>query len=188
MMDCSHEDYTILKRRGRQITARCNDCGEVVTWVREKRIPVPIVINRHESSERTTVMLERDRVVILDEVLDVEGEDVEVHAIEVGNKRVDREQADAIDCIWGVSLSFPQIVGVSVHLPERTLSYKVAVERDRWFGVGDVLQIGMITFKVTSLITERGKRKKAAADEIKRIYGTPTTMLAEEMLEVYHGV
>jgi uncharacterized Zn finger protein len=156
--------------------------------VREKRIPVPIVINRHESSERTDVLLERDRVIVLDEVLDVDGEDVEVHGIEVGNKRVDSEEADAIDCIWGVSLSHPRIIGVSVHLPQRTLSYKVAVDRDRWFGVGDVLQIGVVTFKVTSLITERGKRKKAAADEIKRIYGTPTNMLAEAMLEVYDGV
>jgi len=186
-MECDHEEYMILKERGRQITAKCLECGEVFTFLREKSIAVPVVINRRENSQKSTVRLERGTSVRKGDIIEVDGEEIEVHAIEVGNKRVDKESAEAIDTIWGVSISYPKVIGVSIHTPKATLSYKVIAQRDEIYKIGDVYQVGNMSFEVTAMITESGKRKSAYGDEIKRLYGNPSTRLARELLEVYDG-
>ncbi|HOP08798.1 MAG TPA: HVO_0476 family zinc finger protein [Candidatus Methanofastidiosa archaeon] len=187
-MECEHEEYDILKERGRQVTAKCLNCGEIFTFTKEKSIMVPIVINRRENSEKSCLRMKRDRTVKVGDLLDVEGEVVEVHAIEVGNRRVDSEAVDLITSLWGVSLTYPKVIGVSVHLPKGTLSYKVKVDRDGLFRIGDVCQIGDMVFELTAMITDSGKRKSAYGDEIKRIYGIPSRKLANLLLEVYNGV
>ncbi|MHC1604357.1 MAG: HVO_0476 family zinc finger protein [Candidatus Methanofastidiosia archaeon] len=186
-MECSHEEFEVLRTRGREITARCLFCGEVFSFVKEKRIFLPVIISRHEKTFKKKLEIEGDREITVGEVLDVGGEDVEVHAIEVGNRRVEREKASSITTLWGISLTFPQIVGISLHFPKKTASYKAKVDREKVFGIGDVFQIGGTSFEITSIMTTSGKRKKAIGDEIKRIYGRPSNRLARELLEAYHG-
>ncbi len=186
-MNCSHKDYVILKQRGRQITAQCSDCKEIFTIIKEKPIFVPIIINRHDKSEKKKISLEKGRKIVLMELLDVDGEDVEIHAIELKDRRVDKAEVKDIVWLWGVSISFPHIMAVSVHHPHKTVSYKVKVERGKYYGIGDILQIGNVTFEVNNIMSETGKRKKAEASEIKRLYGKPVKRIAYEILEVYDG-
>ena len=186
-MQCTHEEYTVLKTRGREIMAQCSECGEIFTIILEKEIRIPMVFSRHGTSEKASVMLRKDRKVIVGEVLVVDGEDVEVHAIEIGERRPSSALVTEITGLWGISLSFPNVIGISVHHPHRTTSYKAMVDRDAWFSVGDVLQIGAETFEVTNIMTGRGKRAKAPGDDIKRLYGRPSTRLATVLLEAYDG-
>ncbi|MBN1785402.1 MAG: translation initiation factor 2 [Candidatus Methanofastidiosa archaeon] len=186
-MSCDHEEYVVLKERGRLVTAKCLDCEQIFTFKKEKDVKVPVIVNRRGSSEKSSVNLERDRMVVLDEILDLGDEEIEVHSIEVGNKRVKSEKASEITSIWGISLTYPKVVGASIHFPRKTASYKVIVDRETIYNVGDPIQVGATTFKVTTLITERGKRKAAYGDEIKRIYGTPSNISPLHVLEVYDG-
>jgi len=188
-MDCPHEEYEILKQRGRELTVKCLECNEIFKIIKEKEkdITVPVIINRRENSVKSRASVKERATLNVGDVLDVNGETVEIHSIEVGNKRVESMEASKIDSIWGISLSYPMVIGVSVHIPNKTLSFKVKVERDGLFRIGDVLQIGKTTFEVTSMITTRGKRQSAYGDEIKRIYGKPSKGLAIQLLEAYDG-
>jgi len=187
-MECMHEEYTVLKERGRQVTAKCLECGEIFTFIREKSIRVPIVINRRERSEKSSVIIPRDAMVRVGDIFDVDEEQIEVHSIEVGNKRVDAQMAEEINTLWGVSLIHPKVIGVSVHMPRGTISYKVKVDRDAVFRIGDVLQIGKIVFEISAMMTQTGKRKIAYGDDLKRLYGSPSNKIADMLLEVYDGV
>jgi uncharacterized Zn finger protein len=187
IMQCRHEEYTVLKTRGRSVTAQCSECGEIFTFTTDKDIPVPVVISRYDKSFKSNIRLPRDQELVEGELLDLDGEEIEVHSLEVGDKRLKKAMVGDITTIWALSVSFPNVVGVSVHHPKRTNSYKVTIERDAVFGIGDVLQVGAETFEVDTVMTSRGKRKSACGDEIKRLYGTPTRKLATTILEVYDG-
>lgn len=186
-MQCRHNEYTILKERGRSVTAQCDDCGEVFTFVREKDIVVSLVVSRHDKSHKSKISMPGDRELVQGELLDLDGEDVEVHSLEVGDRRLKKALARDVSTIWAISVSFPNVIGVSVHHPSRTNSYKVTVDREALFGIGDVLQVGAETLEVDTIMTSHGKRKSAYGDEIKRLYGVPSKKLATVLLEVYDG-
>ncbi len=186
-MQCRHDEYTVLKTRGRSVTAQCNECGEVFTYTIEKDISVPIVVSRYDKSHKANIMLRRGRELVKGELLDLDGEDVEVQSLEIGDKRLTKAHVGDIATIWATSVSFPNVIGISVHHPKKTNSYKVTVDREKLFGIGDVLQVGPETFEVETVMTSHGKRKSAYGDDIKRLYGVPTKKLATAILVVYDG-
>ncbi len=101
---------------------------------------------------------------------------VEITSLETKKgSRVSKSIVSDLDTIWGSSLDTLARVGISVDFHGRISSYKVEVERDFIFNIGDLVKIENTIFKIKSLKTMDRKMRKGSANAgiIKRIYGRP---------------
>ncbi len=178
---CESESYEILKSKGKHskdLLLKCEECGNVYreTIIREKPVDVRIVISEFEKSKKEFIKLYPDEVLMVDDILDLNGKEVAVNSIETKNSaRVYRSQVSDIETIWASSMDIPARVGISVDFGGRIISKKVDVDRDFEFTVGDIVKVGNLIFKITSLKTIERKLRKgfARASVTKRVYGRP---------------
>lgn len=178
---CESESYEILKSKGKhskELLLKCEECGNVYreTIIREKPVDVRIVISEFEKSKKEFIKLYPDEVLMVDDILDVGGKEVAVNSIETkSSARVYRSSVSDIETIWASSMDIPARVGISVDFGGRIISKKVDVDRDFEFAVGDIVKVGNLVFKVTSLKTIERKVRKgfAKAYVTKRVYGRP---------------
>ncbi|HEX3012955.1 MAG TPA: HVO_0476 family zinc finger protein [Methanobacterium sp.] len=178
---CESESYEILKSKGKhskELLLKCEECGNVYreTIIREKPVDVRIVISEFEKSKKDFIKLYPDEVLMVDDILDVGGKEVAVNSIETkSSARVYRSPVSDIETIWASSMDIPARVGISVDFGGRIISKKVDVDRDFEFAVGDIVKVGNLVFKVTSLKTIERKVRKgfAKAYVTKRVYGRP---------------
>lgn len=178
---CESESYEILKSKGKHskdLLLKCEECGNVYreTIIREKPVDVRIVISEFEKSKKAFVKLYPDEVLMVDDILDLDGKEVAVNSIEIKTSaRVYRSQVSDIETIWASSMDIPARVGISVDFGGRIISKKVDVDRDFEFTVGDIVKMGNLIFKINSLKTIERKLRKgfAKAYVTKRVYGRP---------------
>ena len=178
---CESESYEILKSKGKhskELLLKCEECGNVYreTIIRDKPVDVRIVISEFEKSEKAFVKLYPDEVLMVDDILDLDGKEVAVNSIEIKTSaRVYRSQVSDIETIWASSMDIPARVGISVDFGGRIISKKVDVDRDFEFTVGDIVKMGNLIFKITSMKTIERKLRKgfAKAYVTKRVYGRP---------------
>ncbi len=178
---CESESYEILKSKGKhskELLLKCEECGNVYreTIIREKPVDIRIVISEFEKSKKEFIKLYPDEVLMVDDILDVGGKEVAVNSIETkSSARVYRSSVSDIETIWASSMDIPARVGISVDFGGRIISKKVDVDRDFEFAVGDIVKVGNLVFKVTSLKTIERKVRKgfAKAYVTKRVYGRP---------------
>lgn len=178
---CESESYEILKSKGKhskELLLKCEECGNVYreTIIREKPVDVRIVISEFEKSKKAFVKLYPDEVLMVDDILDLDGKEVAVNSIEIKTSaRVYRSQVSDIETIWASSMDIPARVGISVDFGGRIISKKVDVDRDFEFTVGDIVKMGNLIFKINSLKTIERKLRKgfAKAYVTKRVYGRP---------------
>lgn len=178
---CESESYEILKSKGKhskELLLKCEECGNVYreTIIREKPVDVRIVISEFEKSKKAFVKLYPDEVLMVDDILDLDGKEVAVNSIEIKTSaRVYRSQVSDIETIWASSMDIPARVGISVDFGGRIISKKVDVDRDFEFTVGDIVKMGNLIFKINSIKTIERKLRKgfAKAYVTKRVYGRP---------------
>ncbi|MCZ3366870.1 MULTISPECIES: HVO_0476 family zinc finger protein [Methanobacterium] len=178
---CESESYEILKSKGKhskELLLKCEECGNIYreTIIREKPVDVRIVISEFEKSKKAFVKLYPDEVLMVDDILDLDGKEVAVNSIEIKTSaRVYRSQVSDIETIWASSMDIPARVGISVDFGGRVISKKVDVDRDFEFTVGDIVKMGNLIFKITSMKTIERKLRKgfAKAYVTKRVYGRP---------------
>ena len=178
---CESESYEILKSKGKhskELLLKCEECGNIYreTIIREKPVDVRIVISEFEKSKKAFVKLYPDEVLMVDDILDLDGKEVAVNSIEIKTSaRVYRSQVSDIETIWASSMDIPARVGISVDFGGRIISKKVDVDRDFEFTVGDIVKMGNLIFKINSLKTIERKLRKgfAKAYVTKRVYGRP---------------
>ena len=178
---CESESYEILKSKGKhskELLLKCEECGNVYreTIIREKPVDVRIVISEFEKSKKAFVKLYPDEVLMVDDILDLDGKEVAVNSIEIKTSaRVYRSQVSDIETIWASSMDIPARVGISVDFGGRITSKKVDVDRDFEFTVGDIVKMGNLIFKINSIKTIERKLRKgfAKAYVTKRVYGRP---------------
>ena len=178
---CESESYEILKSKGKhskELLLKCEECGNVYreTIIREKPVDVRIDISDYEKSKKAFVNLYHDEVLMVDDILDLDGKEVAVNSIEIKTSaRVYRSQVSDIETIWASSMDIPARVGISVDFGGRIISKKVDVDRDFEFTVGDIVKMGNLIFKINSLKTIERKLRKgfAKAYVTKRVYGRP---------------
>ncbi|MFA4663432.1 HVO_0476 family zinc finger protein [Pyrococcus kukulkanii] len=189
--ECGSEDVEVIKERGREITLKCNECGHVWIITLPKLKKVPVIVSKHERSFREFAELPEDETVKVGDVIELENDEVRVLSIELpGGKRVRRAKVQEIQTIWGESLTYPKVFGVSIYLPGGiTQSFKVVVDRDEEFVVGEVIEVGGYTFKVEMIKTERKLMRsgKAKADKIVRLMGHAIRGRARRKLKIYEG-
>ncbi|OEC87038.1 MULTISPECIES: HVO_0476 family zinc finger protein [Methanobacterium] len=178
---CESESYEILKSKGKhskELLLKCEECGNIYreTIIREKPVDVRIVISEFEKSKKDFVKLYPDEVLMVDDILDLDGKEVAVNSIEIKTSaRVYRSPVSDIETIWASSMDMPARVGISVDFGGRITSKKVDVDRDFEFTVGDIVKMGNLIFKINSIKTIERKLRKgfAKAYVTKRVYGRP---------------
>lgn len=178
---CESESYEILKSKGKhskELLLKCEECGNVYreTIIREKPVDVRIVVSEFEESKKDFIKLYPDEVLMVDDILDLDGKEVAVNSIEIKTSaRVYKSPVSDIETIWASSMDIPSRVGISVDFGGRIISKKVDVDRDFEFTVGDVVKLGNLVFKISSMKTLERKVRKgfARASVTKRVYGRP---------------
>ncbi|USS40215.1 translation initiation factor 2 [Thermococcus aggregans] len=189
--ECGSEEVEVLSERGREVKLRCNECGYVWQITLSKLIKVPVIVSKHERSFKKFAELPEDEEIKIGDIVELEDDEVRITGIELEeNKRVKKAPIREVKTLWGESLTYPKVIGVSIYLPKGiTQSFKVKVDRNEEFAVGEVLEVGGYTFKIEKIKTESKmlRHGKAKADKIVRIMGRPIRARASRSLEIYRG-
>ncbi|WP_297465458.1 HVO_0476 family zinc finger protein [Thermococcus sp.] len=190
--ECGSGDVEVIKERGRELTLKCNECGNVWHVTLPKPVKVPLIVSKHERSFKTEAELPEGEEIKVGDIVETEDDEVRITGIELdGDKRVEKARIGEIKTLWGESLNYPKIIKVSIYLPKGlTQAFRVKVPRDEEFAVGEVLEVGGYTFKVEKIKTERKmlRHGKAKAGEIVAIMGHHIPKArARRNLEIYRG-
>ncbi len=190
--ECGSGDVEVIKERGRELTLKCNECGNVWHVTLPKPVKVPLIVSKHERSFKTEVELPEGEEIKVGDIVETEDDEVRLTGTELdGDKRVEKARIGEIKTLWGESLNYPKIIKVSIYLPKGlTQAFRVKVPRDEEFAVGEVLEVGGYTFKVEKIKTERKmlRHGKAKAGEIVAIMGHHIPKArARRNLEIYRG-
>ncbi len=190
--ECGSDDVEVIKERGRELTLKCNECGNVWHVTLPKLVKVPLIVSKHERSFKTEAELPEGEEIKVGDVVETEEDEVRITGIELeGDKRVEKARIGEIKTLWGESLTYPKVIKVSIYLPKGlTQAFKVKVPRNEEFVVGEVLEVGGYTFKVEKIKTERKMlyHGKAKADEIVALMGHQIPRArARRSLEIYRG-
>ncbi len=160
---------------------KCEECQTVFreTLNIDRPVEYRIIISEHESSRKAFIKIYPDDVLSTGDILKVGEETVEISSLE--NKRgarVNKSVASDLITIWASSLDILARVGISIDYHGLVRSYKVDVERDFVMTVGDVVKLGEVFFKISSIKTLERKIRKGSsmASAIKRVYGKPFDM------------
>ena len=146
----------------------CDTIHEVEFSVKLK--DVNVIISRYDESEKKCVQLPIDEVIKVGDEIEVDGEALEVTAIDTHEKRVSSSKVDDIKTIWAKSISIPKKVGISINDRNTTYSVNVLVPQDYVFDSETTYRVGRLFFKIKMIKTEKGKFKREIARKIKRIY------------------
>ncbi|WP_297481143.1 HVO_0476 family zinc finger protein [Thermococcus sp.] len=190
--ECGSDDVEVIKERGRELTLRCNECGNVWHVTLPKLVKVPLIVSKHEVSFKSEAELPEREEIRVGDIVETEDDEVRITGIELeGGKRVNRARVEEIKTLWGESLTYPRVVKVSIYLPKGiTQSFRVKVPRDEEFAVGEVVEVGGYTFKIEKIKTENKMlhHGKAKADRIVAIMGHHIPRArARRSLELYRG-
>lgn len=164
-----------------KLILKCEDCQSVFreTLSYEKPVDFRIIISEHESSRKEFIKIYPDDILSTGDILKVGEESVEISSLENKNgARVNKSVASDLVTIWASSLDTLARVGISIDYHGLVRSYKVDVERDFVMTVGDVVKLGEVFFKISSIKTTEKKIRKGSsiASAIKRVYGKPFDM------------
>jgi len=190
--ECGSEDVEVIKERGRELTLRCNECGNVWIITLPRPVRVPVVVSRHERSFKTFTELPEGEEIRVGDIIETEDDEVKITGIELeGDRRVDKAPVGDIKTLWGESVSLPKVIKVSIYVRGGvTQAFKVEVPRDEEFAVGEVLEVGGYTFKVEKIKTENKmlRHGNAKAEEIEVLLGHHIPRArARRSLQVYRG-
>ena len=190
--ECGSDDVEVIKERGRELTLKCNECGNVWHITLPKLEKVPLIVSKHERSFKSETELPEGEEIRVGDIVETEDDEVRVTGIELeGGKRVNRAKVEEIKTLWGESLTYPKVIKVSIYLPKGiTQSFRAKVPRSEEFVVGEVIEVGGYTFKIEKIKTERKMihHGKARADEIVALMGHHIPRArARRSLEIYRG-
>ncbi|WP_297073958.1 HVO_0476 family zinc finger protein [Thermococcus sp.] len=190
--ECGSDDVEVIKERGRELTLRCNECGNVWHVTLPKLVKVPLIVSKHEVSFKSETELPEREEIRVGDIVETEDDEVRITGIELeGGKRANKARVEEIKTLWGESLTYPRVIKVSIYLPRGiTQSFRVKVPRDEEFAIGEVVEVGGYTFKIEKIKTENKMlhHGKAKADRIVAIMGHHIPRArARRSLELYRG-
>lgn len=183
---CGSESATTLKskkissksKKMNELLLKCDECSFIFKnlTTEDKPQKFRLIISEHDISKKTFIDLYPSEELEIGNILLSDFGQVEITSLEIGQeKRVEKAIAKNISTIWAYSLELPARVGVSVDFSGNINSYKVDVDKDFKFSVGDNVKIKNYIFKINTIKTLERKTKTgfAKASVTKRIYGKP---------------
>ncbi len=157
-------------------TVRCSRCGTVHAAVLREAEPrvVEVVVSWMGRSRRAQVELGPEEIVKVGDRLELEGNRVEVTAIEEpGGRRVGASLGKNISTLWSKEVNRVR-VRFSINRGNRTVAQSLLAVPEEEFGVGDVVEVGRDRVLVHRIMKTTGallKEGRARAEEITRVYG-----------------
>ncbi len=175
---CGEETLHELIREEKHLY-RCTECGTFTTHLLRKEVEVRAIISSGAESVRGSIKAyEGDELEKGDEYIveTEEGHKIgEITSIELKNgKRAESGKVGEIETVWLRDVGEVE-VRMSLHKRSVTTPYKMVVDGETEFEVGEVLYINGKRFRIhrIKLISGgvlRGEGKRARAREIRRIY------------------
>jgi len=157
---------------------KCEECGDVHSEKKEKKVPVRVIVSLGGKSLRIRTLLSGvirvgDELVMDDETSGV-AYPVHISSIEVDDKRKESAQADEIKTIWARAID-EVVIKIAISHRETTESIEMTVPGDREYVIGEKIKVDSRNLKIIRIkIRDSGfkSRKGVAikASDIKRIY------------------
>ena len=157
-------------------TMRCQECNRTFTTtvMLPKIMPTKVIVSNGRTSEPTTVDLESDDLIVLDDEFFLDdGRRVKVTGIDVvDGRKVKKAPATDVKTIWGVQFDVLNIK-VSINDVQKTYAKYIEAEPDDEYTIGDTLHFENVDCLIHSIkIRDRMLRRGTAeARDIVRIYG-----------------
>ena len=180
--ECKDETEHEVVADSRDRLVRCTSCGHHQHIPKEKEpelLTVKTIVSREGTSMVGSIEFAEDDECFVDDHLVAEVGDeaygVEVSAIEVGEKRVQRAKAKLVTTLWTRTID-QVVVKISVHDGRKTIPLYMECEGETEFVVGEKYVVDAKRFKISHLKLRDGplmKKEgwKTIAHRIKRIYG-----------------
>lgn len=170
---CKHNNYEVLKKRGRQELRKCKNCGEVYQVVLDKEIIIKVnaVISYFEESKRILFDSPEDKIFRFGDVIEIDGKKYYVNHIDT-NRKVDSAYAKDINTLYLVPEDLPVILKITLRNEKGHLSLRVFSEKDEIYSKADKINVDEYNMIIDKILTIRGYKPSATASEIKRIYCT----------------
>ena len=180
--ECKDETEHEVVADSRDRLVRCTACGHHQHIPKEKEpelLTVKTIVSREGTSMVGSIEFAEDDECFVDDHLVAEVGDeaygVEVSAIEVGEKRVQRAKAKLVTTLWTRTID-QVVVKISVHDGRKTIPLYMECEGETEFVVGEKYVVDAKRFKISHLKLRDGplmKKEgwKTIAHRIKRIYG-----------------
>ena len=146
-----------------EVDVRCRACGTTTHQAlkQTEALTVPIVVSEGPLSRRTTIDVDEEELISVDDELLVESTPVHVRSIEVGHEqRVSEAKGATIKTIWAVTFDKVK-VKFSINAGPRTKMAEVEAAPDEEFTVGDIVEAGASPPSCTA--SRRRTRPSAAA-------------------------
>jgi len=180
--ECKDETEHEVVADSRDRLVRCTACGHHQHIPKEREpelLTIKTIVSREGTSMVGSIEFAEDDECFVDDHLVAEVGDeaygVEISAIEVGEKRVQRAKAKLITTLWTRTID-QVVVKISVHDGRKTIPLYMECEGETEFVVGEKYVVDAKRFKISHLKLRDGplmKKEgwKTVAHRIKRIYG-----------------
>lgn len=177
---CGRAPHRVLRGRlsqGQEVVLegvfRCLRCGQTRSETYREWAPLrlPLIVSEGEASRRMSVDLLPDEEIRVGDALEVAEGEVQVTAIEVGEKRVREARAAEITALWSKRADRTR-VKFSLNKGRRTVAYEVEALPEEEFEVGDLVRLGRDRGVIHRIRTDRGLVREGAvpARAIVRVY------------------
>lgn len=168
---CKHNDYEILKKRGRQELRKCNICGEVFQIVVDKEsfIKITAVISYFEESKKILIDADENKMFEVGELLEINKKKYYVNHIDA-NRKGDSALAKDINTLYIIPEDIPAVLKITLRTENGHLSLRAFAERNEVFSKGDNITIDDYDMVIDKILALNGYEPSAPASDIRRIY------------------
>lgn len=169
-------------RAGQNPVVQCQECGVVHSTVIEEKKPIvtKVIVSKDDISFTLHAPIDSEEMLYIDDELVIDDENSEevypiiVTSIESEGRRVDRQEVEKIDTIWGRATD-EVTAKISLKVRNGSTSLEKRVSGEFEFVVGGDYTAGGKSFHITRIkIRDGGFRSRkgdsVAAKYIKRIY------------------
>lgn len=183
---CSPKDavgHDVL-RPGQNPVVQCHECGAVhpATIEEKKPVKVKVIVSKDDVSFTLHTDIDAGEMIYIDDELVVDDEEagevypIIVTAIESGGRRLDREEIENIDVIWGRATD-EVTTKISIKVRNGSTSVEKRVPGEFEFVVGQNYNAERKDFHITKIKIRDGgfqsrKGDRVPAKYIKRIFAT----------------
>jgi len=174
---CEMETEHAVIKSGQESLVKCAECQAIhpLRRERERLSQIRVIVNRGGTSQPYYIkMPAQDMLRVGDElVVDDPGKGVvlaKITSLET-EKRVHEASAEEVRTVWARAIDDVEL-RISVYRRGQTRSIKVTVPGDEVFGVGEVMEMEGLKFRIVKIkLREEGFAETAAAKDITRVWG-----------------
>ncbi len=168
---CKHNDYEVLRKRGRQELRKCNDCGKVFQTVVDKEtlIKVSAVVSYFEDSKKILIDVVENKVYNVGDLLEIDSKKYYINHIDAKIKG-DSALAQDINTLYLIPEDIPAVLKITFRTENGHLSLRAFADRDEVFSKGDNITIDDYDMVIDKILALNGYEPSAHASDIRRMY------------------